>query len=300
MGVFSIGVLAGPVFGGLLQGPLGSAGVCYAACALTSFNVGWAFFQLEDVLAETKEHGQIESEVGVGPATMTDPIRQAMQMLWQRPVILVILCCTFMQTSILALFMGTGAWYNLQEYGYKAWQNGLLMAVGGGTMLFCQFNITGPAVKRFSELGCIWISSGARCMSMLVYAFAPPSANPFDVVPYVCATVIFATMALVDPSLQTLTIQVAPAKSLGTVMGIGQALRSAGEAFGPAVAGYAYEVDHRLPWLIAAVCAIIGGMLRVEAQPKLNDRTPSLLTKQAEAADAQKQKHLLQEPLLPA
>lgn len=300
MGVFSIGVLAGPVFGGLLHGPLGSAGVCYAACALTSFNVCWAFFQLEDVQAETKEHGQNESEVGVGPATKTDPIRQAMQMLWQRPVILVILCCTFMQTSILAVFMGTGAWYNLQEYGYKAWQNGLLMAVGGGTMLFCQFNITGPAVKRFSELGCIWISSGARCMSMLVYAFAPPSANPFDVVPYVCATVIFATMALVDPSLQTLLIQVAPAKSLGTVMGIGQALRSGGEAFGPAVAGYAYELDHRLPWLIAAVCAIIGGMLYVEAQPKHNDRTPSLLTKQAEAADAQKQKHLLQEPLLPA
>jgi len=236
----------------------------------------------------------------VGTATTTDPITQAIRMLWHRPVIIAILACTFMQTSILAVFMGTGAWYNLQEYGYKAWQNGLLMAIGGGTMLFCQFNLTGPAVKRFTELGCIWMSSAARCLSMLVYAFAPPSTSPYDVVPYACATIVFATMALVDPSLQTLTIQVAPAKSLGTVMGIGQALRSGGEAFGPAVAGYAYEVDHRLPWLIAAVCAVIGGMLYVEVKPKQNGETPSLLTKQAKSIDAQQHKNLLHEPLLPA
>jgi Na+/melibiose symporter-like transporter len=299
MGFFSIGVLAGPVFGGFLRAPLGSSGVCFAACGLTAVNVAWAFFQLEEVQSEEREASQNETVVNAA-STNRDPIMQAIRMVWQRPALIVVLACTFLQTSVVAVFMGTGAWYNLQEYGFSAWQNGLLIAIGGGTMLFCQFNLTGPAVKRFTELGCIWISSGVRCMSLLVYAFAPPSTNPLDMVPYVCATALFATMALVDPSLQTLTVKVSPANSIGTVMGIGQALRSGGEAFGPAIAGYAYEIDERLPWLIAAVCAILGGMLYVESQPDANDVMPSLLTKQACTSDDTKCKPTLEEPLLSA
>jgi len=294
MGVFSIGVLAGPVFGGFLQEPLGSSGVCFAGCALTAFNVAWAFFQLEEVppSSETDAATPKESE-------LADPVMEALGMLWKRPVILQILACTFLQTSVLGFWMGSGAWYNLQEYGFAAWQNGLLIAIGGGAMLFCQFNVTGPAVKQFGELGCIWLGSALRSTAMLVYALAPPSTNPLDLVPYVCMTILMTTMAIVDPSLQTLTMQVAPAQSIGTIMGIAQALRSGGEAVGPVVAAYAYEIDHSLPWLLAAACAVLGGFLYVAEKPRQcsqGDALPSMLTSNSEK-DA---KRNLEEPLLSA
>jgi len=194
----------------------------------------------------------------------SDPVLQALSTFWRRPVMIQILSCTFLQTSILGFFMGAGAWYNLQEYGFAAWQNGLLVAVGGGAMLFFQFNVTGPAVRVLTELGCIWLSSCLRCVSMLAYALAPPSTDPADPLPYLCVTTLMVTMALVDPSLQTLTMQVSPPKSLGTIMGIAQALRSAGEAVGPALAGCAYQKSHSLPWFMAALCAVLGGVLYID------------------------------------
>jgi DHA1 family tetracycline resistance protein-like MFS transporter len=292
MGFFSIGVFAGPVFGGFLKQLIGLSGVCFVAFGLTAMNVIWAFFQLDDeVQPGTVETDRADTAVG------GDPVLQALRQFCQRPVLILILLSTFLQTSVLGFFMGSGAWYNLQEYGFVAWQNGLLVAVGGAAMLCCQFYVTGPAVRWLTELGCIWLGSILRCCSMLVYALAPPSTNPFDIVPYVCIIPLMATMALVDPSLQTLTVDIAPPKSLGTVMGVAQALRSGGEAVAPVMSAYAYEQDHRLPWLLAAGFAALGGMLYIQKRPAYVKANPTLLERGLQPRSG-KSEEALKEPLL--
>jgi DHA1 family multidrug resistance protein-like MFS transporter len=142
---------------------------------------------------------------------------------------------------------------------------GLLYAVNAGAGLVLQYPLVGFASRRVTPTGLVAI--GMAVMGLGLGFFALVSAGAAAVVVMCGAVVIFAAgRALVEPSKDVVTSQLAPPDQLAAYFGVSFLALAVGGSAGNYLGGFLYDVAiatgaSALPWLLFAVFGLLAGTL---------------------------------------
>ena len=240
---FGLGLMAGPMLGGLLslhslQAP------ALAASGLALLNAAFGLFVLPESLPESRRSRT--------PLLRLDPfsglIRTA-RMGGTGPLLLAVFLLNLSFAGLLTnfpLFSGV-------RFGWGASENAFFFAFVGACAVLTQGLLVGRTQRRFGETK---LAFGGLSVTALCLALVGLSPSGWLLYPVVGALAIGAGLAI--PALTALLSRRAPSEEQGRLMGGVQAVLSLALISGPLMAGAAFDdLGAPAPYVIGAVLAAL-------------------------------------------
>lgn len=293
-GVFTLGVVAGPIVGGATFN-LGFPAMCFAAGAITQVNVVYAVIQLcvqhddnndrppggesiaplpgpEPAAAEAKAPAPApQNSGGSGP----DPVMLFCRTVLQRPALAALLICALVNSTAVGILAGISAYFALEEFGIGPEVTAIFFLIYGLQAVLAQFFAVERIQKRLGDAVTIWVMTCIKSTMMVLYV-----TIPYFPTQVIGMFVLGWTDGILWPSVINAISVGMPKETQGTANGVMQAARSLGEAIGPVLGGMMYEQWICEPMWVSAVMMFIGGMIycpRTDRKAKPQDIEEPLL-----------------------
>ena len=240
---FGLGLMAGPLLGGLLslqslQAP------ALAASALALLNAAFGLFVLPESLPEGRRSRT--------PLLRLDPFSglvRTVRMGGTGPLLTAVFLLNLSFAGLLTNFpLFSGA-----RFGWGATQNAFLFAFVGTCAVLTQGTLVGRLQKRYGETK---LAFGGLALTALSLALVGASSSGWLLYPVVGALAVGAGLAI--PALTALLSRRAPVEEQGRLMGGVQAVLSLALISGPLMAGAAFDdLGVPAPYFIGAVLAAL-------------------------------------------
>jgi DHA1 family tetracycline resistance protein-like MFS transporter len=242
---FGLGMILGPVLGGLLTGPDPAAPNYHLpafAAAFASFSaLGFALWKLR----ETHNPGTVRaSSPGRNPLRHLDLINRTAMAL-----ILAQFSINFVFAQIETLFPLFGA----DRFGWHAFEVGVAFAFIGIIVLTMQGGLIGPLSRRFGESLLLRIGIVGLALGTLMVVWVHN-------VPMMGLSILFtaSSFAMINPSLASLISRAASPEHQGLTLGAAQSLAALGRVLGPLLGGLLYEsVGMEAPYLVGGALLLL-------------------------------------------
>ncbi|HEV2092948.1 MAG TPA: MFS transporter [Rubrobacter sp.] len=240
---FGLGLMAGPLLGGLLSLHSLSA-PALAASGLALANAAFGFFVLPESLPEDRRSRT--------PLVRLDPFSglvRTIRMGGTGPLLLAVLLLNLAFAGLLTNFpLFSGA-----RFGWGAPENAFFFAFVGACAVLTQGLLVGRLQKVFGERR---LALGGLALTALCLAVVGGSTSGWMLYPVVGALAVGAGLAI--PALTALLSRRAPADGQGGLMGGVQAVLSLALISGPLVAGAAFdELGVPAPYFIGAILSAL-------------------------------------------
>ena len=259
-----MGLLGAAIGGGFVLGPaLGAAllfaGYGFPAAAFCA--AGLAALNFLFALAKLPE----SKPANAGPR----PLLPRWASVFTRPALLRLLAASFCSTFAFVGMETTLAYlvkarFELDERGF----GGLLVFVGMVAVLV-QGGLVGRIAGRIGVGRTAVTGAAVMAGTLAALPFAPTLG------------LLLATLALLAaghgltfPNLSTLLSQASSSEEQGSVLGTGQSASAAARATGPALAGFLYDTNTALPFLVCGALALLTASLIVGAGPRTAHSSP--------------------------
>ena len=251
---FGLGLMAGPLLGGLLSIHSLSA-PALAASALALLNAAFGLLVLPESLPEDRRSR--------APLPRLDPfsgILATLRMGGTGPLLLAVLLLNLAFAGLLTNFpLFSGA-----RFGWGASENAFFFAFVGACAVATQGLLVGR-MQRF--LGEARLAFGGLALTALCLAVVGGSTSGWMLYPVVGALAVGAGLAI--PALTALLSRRAPAEQQGRLMGGVQAVLSLALISGPLVAGAAFdELGISAPYFVGAILSALALPAVALASPK--------------------------------
>jgi DHA1 family multidrug resistance protein-like MFS transporter len=242
-GAIGVGVVAGPLLGGLLS---------KRAFALPFFvGAGLAALAFLLVLLLLPESPPAPQDTKKQPLPWQDFRR-----VFSSPAGLLLLLI-FIMSFGLANFQGIIGLYAVDKFGFNPGQVGVLWMVIGAVLILGQGGLTGPLTKRFGELPLICAGLAGGAMGFILISLAG------DFTTLLLALGFFTlALALIGPALNAHISRFA-GEHQGTVMGLNSACSSLGRVVGPLLAGPLFDLNIEYPLWSGAGTLLLGTFMAV-------------------------------------
>jgi len=239
---FGLGLMAGPLLGGLLSLHSLSA-PALAASALALLNAAFGLFALPESLPEARRSRT--------PLLRLDPVSGLVRTIRTGGTgpLLAVLLLNLAFAGLLTNFpLFSGA-----RFGWGASENAFLFAFVGACAVATQGLLVGRMQRLYGE---VRLALGGLALTALCLGVVGGSTSAWMPYPVVGALAVGAGLAI--PALTALLSRRAPADEQGRLMGGVQAVLSLALIFGPLVAGAAFdELGVPAPYFIGAALAAL-------------------------------------------
>ncbi|VVB58425.1 Multidrug resistance protein MdtG [Candidatus Anstonella stagnisolia] len=232
---FSLGLIAGPAFGGLA-----SSFAVKDAFLLSAF---FSMLNFASIYLQVKEPKEKEEskDLGKQEVGMLEHIASPMLFLF---------LSSFMTTFMIGGLDATLAIYTGGKMGFTATQIGIVFTYIGVLIMVMQF-VSGSIVNKYGEIRLVQVGlllSGAGFFLLIFTHDWPTLMGALAV--FVCGN------ALVFPSVNSLITKKVQGKR-GAVLGLVSSFNSLGQMVGPLVGGFLYGINHDYAFL--GMAAVIWG-----------------------------------------
>ncbi len=239
----ALGIVIGPGIGGWLAEIDLSLPFLVAGIAGTSAAILSVFMLKETLSPEAMEEAKNEEKMN------------QFKRMWiaLRSPVGFLLILVFVMSFALANFTSIFGFYALKRYGYDPAEVGIIVAVTGVIGAVAQGTLVGRLTNRFGEDrvvtgSLLWSAIG---FILMVFAF-----NYVTVI--LTVSIFFLGNSILRPALNSFISKLA-GKQQGTIMGLNNSFLSLGNAAGPVLAGFLFEVNIHIPYLLGA--AVLLGAL---------------------------------------
>ncbi len=238
----SVGVMLGPLLGGVL------AGYSLALPFFTGAGISFiAFILIITLLPES-----IERSVQSHKKESFDFSYLRSMVLGPAGIILMIVFVVhFCQTGL----QGITGLYVVDKFGFTTRQVGVVWMVLAGVLIVVQGFLTGPLEKKAGEKRLILIG----IFSKALVSFAMVLTSGFVSV-LVVFSLFVVSSAITVPTLNASLSKVAN-EHKGTLMGFASTAGNLSKVVAPLLAGYLYESNIELPYIVMGVVALIGVLI---------------------------------------
>jgi DHA1 family tetracycline resistance protein-like MFS transporter len=265
---FGLGLMAGPLLGGLLS--LQSLHApALAASGLALLNAAFGLFVLPESLPEGRRSRT--------PLPRLDPFSglvRTIKMGGTGPLLLAVFLLNLSFAGLLTNFpLFSGA-----RFGWDASENAFFFAFVGACAVLTQGVLVGRLQKRFGETKLVF---GGLAATALFLALVGASSSGWLLYPVVGALAVGAGLAI--PALTALLSRRAPAEEQGRLMGGVQAVLSLALISGPLMAGAAFDdLGVPAPYFIGAVLAALALPAVALSLPKGHEESePEVVVREA-------------------
>ncbi|MGM7700147.1 MFS transporter [Pseudalkalibacillus sp. Hm43] len=254
----ALGIVIGPGIGGWLAEIELSLPFLIAGCAGTLAAIVSVFMLKETLSDADKEAAKNEEKVNHLVRMMT-ALKSPVGFL---------LVLVFVMSFALANFTSIFGFYALKRYGYDPAEVGVIVAVTGVIGAIAQGTLVGRLTKRFGDNRVVSGSLLLSAIGFVLMVFA------FDYVTVLLTvSIFFLGNSILRPSLNSFISKLA-GKQQGTIMGLNNSFLSLGNAVGPVVAGFLFEVNIHIPYLLgAAVLLVALAAVKVWTASKVENST---------------------------
>ncbi|MCF6411029.1 MFS transporter [Pseudalkalibacillus salsuginis] len=239
----ALGIVIGPGIGGWLAEIDLSLPFLVAGLAGTSAAILSVFMLKETLSPEAMEEAKNEEKMN------------QFKRMWiaLRSPVGFLLILVFVMSFALANFTSIFGFYALKRYGYDPAEVGIIVAITGVIGAVAQGTLVGRLTKRFGDDrvvtgSLLWSAIG---FILMVFAF-----NYVTVI--LTVSIFFLGNSILRPALNSFISKLA-GKQQGTIMGLNNSFLSLGNAAGPVLAGFLFEVNIHIPYLLGA--AVLLGAL---------------------------------------
>ena len=252
-GAIGVGVVAGPLLGGLLSKRT-FALPFFVGAGLAAL----AFFLVLFLLPES--HPKVQS-------TEKHLLRwQELRRVFISPAGLLLLLI-FIMSFGLANFQGIIGLYAVDKFGFHTGQIGLLWMVIGAVLILGQGGLTGPLTRRFGELPLICAGLAGGAVGFMLISLA------VNFTTLLLALGFFTlSLALIGPALNAYISQFAQGHQ-GTLMGLNSACSSLGRVAGPLLAGPLFDQNLEYPLWSGSVTLLLGTVLSIHLLRKYAEQS---------------------------
>lgn len=236
----SLGFIFGPTIGGALI-PIGMAAPFWAGAIVTAITVAFAFFVLKEPDRDKERASSLSLPRG-RLALITSALRGHTGHLC-----IIVAAITFGQSTVMTLL----TLYLIDRFGATAAHAGLAFGLQSTVSLVLQVVAVSRLVHRLGEGRTVLLSLVVGCVGFVSLTAAPSLT-------WAIGSLAFTTFAM---SLGRPAAGSALSKSAGgqqgLIMGILASFESAGRAFGPLFAGFAYGKAPQLPFVSVVALYLI-------------------------------------------
>jgi len=239
---FGMGLVLGPVLGGLLAGDTGSFTLpCMVAGLMSLLAVIAAQIFLPESLSLQRRKANRHMQRTQKKVSTLTLLRDTGNRLLAAQYVLHNSCVSGF-TYIFPLWVGDILDWTAREVG-------IVFGIQGGIMALMQGVLIGPLVRAFGEMPLLRISIGSFFIGLIIAAFSDTAVL---IVGSALVTMTGATMCM--PVLNTLTSERTPAAFRGRMLGTTASLASWGRVVGPLLGGLNLTLfGYRAAWLTLAV-----------------------------------------------
>lgn len=240
---FGLGLMAGPLLGGLLS--LQSLHApAFAASALALMNAAFGLFVLPESLPKSRRSRT--------PLLRLDPFSGLVRTIRMGGTGHLLLAVFLLNLSFAGLLTNFPLFSGVR-FGWGATENAFFFAFVGVCAVLTQGILVGRLQKRFGETR---LAFGGLAVTALSLALVGVSSSGWMLYPTVGALAVGAGLAI--PALTALLSRRAPAEEQGRLMGGVQAVLSLALISGPLMAGAAFDdLGVPAPYFIGAVLAAL-------------------------------------------
>lgn len=238
----SVGVMIGPLLGGFL------AGYSLALPFFTGAGISFIAFLL--ILALLPESIERSSQPHKGKSFDFSNLRS--MVLGPAGIILILIFVVhFCQTGL----QGITGLYFVDKFGFTTGQTGVVWMVLAGVLILVQTFLTGPLERKTGDKVLILIGVSGKAL----VAFAMVLTSGFVSV-LVVFSLFAVSSAITVPTLNA-SLSKAADQHKGTLMGFAGTAGNLSKVVAPLLAGYLYESNIELPYIIMGVIALIGAAI---------------------------------------
>lgn len=243
---FGIGLVLGPLLGGLLAGSdvnMLRPGLAAAALSLTAIIAG--ALMLKESLTPEKRREQAAERAKLGKTSLLKMLK-ATGNRW-------LLCQYFLHNSCVSLVSYMFPMTVAAMLGWSPVEVGYVFAAQGFIMALIQSSLIGHAIRRIGEIrllasGIITLSSG--------FVLASQASEQWLLISAFFITITGSTFCM--PVLNSLTTQRTPAHWRGRMMGTTTSMSAWGRVFGPIAGGGAIAIGgYQTGWIMGAAFGLI-------------------------------------------
>jgi len=225
---WSLGLILGPAFGGLL-GEFSLETPAFAAAAVSLLNVLLGIFFLPESLPKDKRSN--------APMSLRDynPILSILDMA-RKPGLGLLLLVSALFSFAFNGVNSTSALFVIQKFAAQTWQISLLMILAGISIALTNSILVPRWVPRFGEK-----TSGIASLLGMALFFTTIFFAPFLWLVYPLNMLSSMMNAFIFPALTTLSTERVSPWEIGVLMGVNSAVGSLMNIFGPLWAGLVYD-----------------------------------------------------------
>lgn len=242
---FGLGLILGPPIGGYIKENYGVSYVGWAIVVSCAFNFIVAFFMLTESLQEKNKQSDIQ----------LNPIRD-LRIALRRDTIREILWLSFGFVVAFMMMQIPLALLWKEQVGFTDEQNGYAFSFMGLVAALAQGLFLGKLNKKFGEqklilYGCVLLAVAGVVL--------PVFATKTLFIPFELFAIILLGLssAFFNPALSAMISKSVSMQEQGKVLGINQSFGSLARAVGPALGGFFYGLDYRMPYWMAALLMLI-------------------------------------------
>jgi len=239
---FGMGLVLGPVLGGLLAGDTGSFTLpCMVAGLMSLLAVIAAQIFLPESLSLQRRKANRHMQRTQKKVSTLTLLRDTGNRLLAAQYVL--------HNSCVSGFYYSFPFWVGDILDWTAREVGIVFGIQGGIMALMQGVLIGPLVRAFGEMPLLRISIGSFFIGLIIAAFSDTAVL---IVGSALVTMTGATMCM--PVLNTLTSERTPAAFRGRMLGTTASLASWGRVVGPLLGGLNLTLfGYRAAWLTLAV-----------------------------------------------
>ncbi len=257
--IAGIGIIAGPIIGGLLA-KFGIEAPFYGAAALTFANIIFGLFFMPESLTKAQRTRSV-TLAGLNPFSLLREVFMIRQLRW-------LLMATFLYSVPFAVVASNLGLLVRDSLGWDATAIGSIFALVGVTDIVVQGVLLERLFKRFSESQ---VAIGGLCCEVVGYMLIASIVVLPSPLSLLMGTVIFAMGdGLLGPSLSSLMSRAAGTQSQGQVQGGSQSVQALARVVGPLAGGGLYDsAGHAAPYLGGVVMTLLAIGAALLAQPSV-------------------------------
>jgi MFS transporter, DHA1 family, tetracycline resistance protein len=223
---FGLGLIAGPVLGGLLS-LLSLSAPAFAASALALVNVAFGFLILPESLPIMRRTST--------PILRLNPVAQLGSMLGMGSIRALLLAVFLLNLSFAGLLTNFPLFSNVR-FGWDATANAFFFAFVGACAVLTQGVLLGKLQPRFGEKRLLLGGLALMALNLGLIAFVPSGPLLYPVV-----GILAVGTGLAIPALTALISRRVSEREQGKVMGGQQAILSLSLILGPLISGLAFD-----------------------------------------------------------